>query len=219
MAKGNCPDLQIELRIAGQPVDALAKQLRPSTAAPASPAIFVSADDRTEPGARRLRSRPKTAMARTPSQQVRRSTSQGGLVRPHTAVPSSQRKGGKRIDVSRPTTATLRKQLIRDGQWPSGRWKYRHHHHHSHFPKRGTSAKSGSTVSSFDDNDGDIIDDDDQSVSSEEDTYEAAAELKEARRKAALRPMVAGQRKPKKRFEYNSLSTMSVMRSAPMKRE
>ena len=108
-------------------------------------------------------------------------------MRPHTAVPSSQRKGGKRVDVTRPTTATLRKQLIRDGQWPSGRWKYRHHHHHSHFPKRGSSAKSGSTVSSFDDNDGDIIDDDDQSVSSEEDTNEAAAELKEARRKAALR--------------------------------
>ena len=129
--------------------DALAKQLRPSTAAPASPATFVSADDRTEPGARRLRSRPKTAMARTPSQQVRRSASHGGLVRPHTAVPSSQRKGGKRVDVTRPTTATLRKQLIRDGQWPSGRWKYRHHHHHSHFPKRGSSAKSGSTVSSL----------------------------------------------------------------------
>ena len=172
--------------------------------------------------------RPHTAHAGGHRSGIRRSASAGGLGNKHFRNTGGGGGSGKpQPKYLRPTTATRTKRLYRTGQWPSGRWKYEQASHFvpmSHEERKKTfHVKHKSTAKQHDDPD--IIssssedeEDEDQQILSED----AMKATRRARRKkdAQLRkrPMVAGQRKPRRRFEQKSLAHFTVLRSAPLKK-
>ena len=163
--------------------------------------------------------------------------------RPHTAAASfrnmkANRKDGqdrsgirrrstKSAPYLRPTTATRTKQLYRTGQWPSGRWKMEPASHFIPMTKKER-RKSFHVKHKFDrkSDDPNIVsssEDEEEGLSDEDENDKSINNMRaRARRKREAqmrkRPMVAGQRKPRRRFEQKSLASFTVLRSAPLKK-
>ena len=160
--------------------------------------------------------------------------------RPHTAQAGGYKRGIRRSvngqpKYMRPTTATRTKQLYRTGQWPSGRWKMEKASHfvpmtteerkkqfHVKHKKqsRQHAVEDPDVVSSSSEEEADdplVAADEDEAVAEDaRKQVNRARRLREAQMRK--RPMVAGQRKPRRRFEQKALAEFTVLRSAPLKK-
>jgi hypothetical protein len=211
----------------------LRSKIRPHTASASSPYrnIETGKSPSTLLSAASPTNRPHTAHAGGGyrSGGIRKSASATTTRRPHTA-----HSGGSQPKYLRPTTATRTKQLYRTGQWPSGRWKMEHASHFvpmTHKQRKKSFHVKHKTIKKIHD-DPNVISssssEDEEEEEEEEDGVdgeERADALKASRRarrqreaQMRKRPMVAGQRKPRRRFEQKSLEHFTVLRSAPLKK-
>ncbi len=200
---------------------------RPSTAA-ASPmrstTASVAGGVDFSPGSGRHKSRPQTAQA-------------GGYRR------GVRRNAQGQPQYLRPTTATRTKQLYRTGQWPSGRWKMEYASHFvpmtakerkKNFHVKHRSEKHHGNPDVISSSSEDELDDDDmdeegnntmdaaqkEAASQHDALAKRMATRRRRNREAQMRkrPMVAGQRKPRRRFEQKAMAHFTVLRSAPLKK-